>query len=105
VWLPVEAPLLAFSANLLADLLLYLLEGLEEELFDVTALVEDHLAEGLDLAELRVLRAHYLSQVDYLLFLVSNYLFVLVSHELLFFLKVLHYLPEGLLENLDLALE
>ena len=105
MWLPVEAPLFAFSAYFLADLLLDLLEGLKEELFDVAALVEDHLAEGLDLAELRVLRAHYLSQVDYLLFLVSDYLFVLIPHELLFLLKVLHYLPEGLLEDLDLALE
>ncbi len=80
VWLPVETSLFAFCADFLADLLLDLLESLEEELLNITALVEDNLTEGLDLAQLRVLGTHNLPQVDQLLLLVTDYLLVLIPH-------------------------
>ena len=80
MWLPIETSLFAFCADFLADLFLDLLESLEEELLNITALVEDNLTEGLDLAQLRVLGTHNLPQVDQLLLLVTDYLLVLIPH-------------------------
>ena len=94
MWLAVQSPLLAFSAYFLTDLLLYLLESFQEELFNITALIEDHLTEGLDFSQLRVLGAHYFSEIDYFLLLITDNLLMLVPHQLLLFLKVFNDLPE-----------
>jgi hypothetical protein len=50
VWLTIQSSLLALSTNLLADLLFDLFERLQEKLLDITALIQYHLAECLDLS-------------------------------------------------------
>ena len=64
-----------FSLELSALLLFDLLHRLEEELLDVTSLVEDHLADLLQVAALLILLPDALVQV--------SQLFVLLAHDLL----------------------
>ena len=94
VWLAIQPSLLALSTNLLADLFFNLFECLEEKLLHIAALIQDHLTECLDLSQLRVLGAHYLSKVDYLLLLITYDLLVLIPDKLLLFLEVLNDLPK-----------
>jgi len=94
MWLPVQSSLLPFGANLFTDLFLDLFESLQEELLHVTPLVKNDLAEGLDLAKLRVLLPHDLPQINDLFLLVPNNLLMLVPHELLLFFKIFHDLSE-----------
>ena len=94
VWLSIQSSLLALSTNLLADLFFDLFERLEEKLLHIAALIQDHLTECLDLSQLRVLRAHYLSKVDHLLLLITDDLLVLIPYQLLLLLKVFNDLPK-----------
>ena len=94
VWLTIQSSLLALSTNLLADLLFDLFECLKEKLLYIAALIQYHLTECLDLSQLRVLRAHYLSKVDHLLLLIADDLLVLIPYQLLLLLEVLNDLPK-----------
>lgn len=60
-----------------AFLLFNLLHGLEEELFDIGSLVEDHLADSADVLQLLVFYARSLSQVAKLLSLLLDDLLIL----------------------------
>jgi hypothetical protein len=103
VWLAIQSSLLALSTNLLADLFFDLFKCLEEKLLHIATLIQDHLTECLDLSQLRVLRAHYLSKVDNLLLLITDDLLVLIPDQLLLLLEVLNDLPKRLFKNLNLA--
>ena len=94
MWLTIQSSLLAFRTNLLADLLFDLFERLEEKLLHIATLIQDNLTECLDLSQLRVLRAHYLSKVYHLFLLIADDLLVLIPYQLLLLLEVLNDLPK-----------
>ena len=94
-----------FSLKLSALLLFDLLHRLEEELLDVASLVEDHLADLLQVAALLVLLPDALVQVSQLFMLLAHDLLVLELEQLSLFLKVGDNLTETLLKQVDLCLE
>ena len=94
-----------FSLKLSALLLFDLLHRLEEELLDVASLVEDHLADLLQVAALLVLLPDALVQVSQLFMLLTHDLLVLELEQLSLFLKVSDNLTETLLKQVDLRLE
>ena len=93
------------SGNLAALFLLYLLECLEEELFDITALIQNHLTEGLEVLELASLEADGFAEAADVLALLLDNLLALEAQELLLLFEVGHDLAEALLKQLDLGLE
>ena len=94
-----------FSLKLSALLLFDLLHRLEEELLDVASLVEDHLADLLQVAALLVLLPDALVQVSQLFVLLTHDLLVLELEQLSLFLKVGDNLTETLLKQVDLRFE
>jgi hypothetical protein len=58
VRLSVEPPRFPLSGDLLPDFLLYLLKRLQKELFNITPLIKNDLAEGLNLSEFTVFTSH-----------------------------------------------
>ena len=94
-----------FSLKLSSLLLFDLLHRLEEELLDVASLVEDHLADLLQVATLLVLLPDALVQVSQLFVLLTHDLLVLELEQLSLFLKVGDNLTETLFEQVDLCLE
>ena len=94
-----------FSLKLSALLLFDLLHRLEEELLDVASLVEDHLADLLQVAALLVLLPDALVQVSQLFMLLTHDLLVLELEQLSLFLKVGDNLTETLLKQVDLRFE
>ena len=104
-WLLVALFCRHFRLKLPPFLLLHLLHGLEEELLDVAALVEDHLTYLFKVAALLVLLSDALVQIAKLLVLLSHDLFVLELEQLALLLKVGDNLAKTLLEQVDLRLE
>ena len=94
-----------FSLKLSALLLFDLLHRLEEELLDVASLVEDHLADLLQVAALLVLLPDALVQVSQLFMLLAHDLLVLELEQLSLFLKVGDNLTKTLFKQVDLRLE
>ena len=94
-----------FSLKLSALLLFDLLHRLEEELLDVASLVEDHLADLLQVAALLVLLPDALVQVSQLFMLLTHDLLVLELEQLSLFLKVGDNLTQTLFKQVDLCLE
>ena len=94
-----------FSLKLSALLLFDLLHRLEEELLDVASLVEDHLADLLQVAALLVLLPDALVQVSQLFMLLTHDLLVLELEQLSLLLKVGDNLTETLLKQVNLRLE
>ena len=84
------APLLRMQ--LASFLLPDLLESLQEELLNVTALVQYHLTKRFKVLDFLRLHPNALPRVPDLLALLLDDLLVLVLHQLLLLLKVLHYL-------------
>ena len=94
-----------FSLKLSALLLFDLLHRLEEELLDVASLVEDHLADLLQVATLLVLLPDALVQVSQLFMLLTHDLLVLELEQLSLFLKVGDNLTQTLFKQVDLRFE
>ena len=94
-----------FSLKLSALLLFDLLHRLEEELLDVASLVEDHLADLLQVAALLVLLPDALVQVSQLFMLLTHDLLVLELEQLSLFLKVGDNLTQTLFKQVDLRFE
>ena len=94
-----------FSLELPALLLFDLFHRLEEELLDVASLVEDHLADLLQVAALLVLLPDALVQVSQLFVLLTHDLLVLELEQLSFLLKVGDNLTQTLLKQVDLRFE
>ena len=86
--------LLPLNCNLLADLLLDLLEGLQEELLDFRTLVEHYLGQSADILELPVLVPQVFLQVYNIFLLLLDNLLMLELQQLLFFLEVVNNLLE-----------
>ena len=80
--------LLHVVSNLFANLFFYLLKSLEEELFDLAPLVNDNLGKGAHIPQLPIFHSQVLFGVEDLFALLFDYLVMLVSDKLLFFLKV-----------------
>jgi hypothetical protein len=92
--LPVKTSLFSFCTDLLADFFLDLFERFKEELLNVASLIKNDLAKGLDFAKLRIFLSHYLSEVDNLLLLVTDNLFVLIPYKFFLLLKVFNDLSK-----------
>ena len=78
-------------------LLLDLLQGFQEELFDVTALIKDHLGHSFQVGRFLPLHPDALSQILQLLMLLPDNLLVLKLKQLTFFLEISHDLTQGFL--------
>ena len=104
-WLLVALFCRHFCLKLSPLLLLDLLHGLEEELLDVAALVENHLTYLFKVAALLVLLSDALVQIAELLVLLSHDLLVLELEQLALLLKVGDDLAKTLLKQVDLCLE
>ena len=94
-----------FSLELPPLLLFDLLHRLEEKLFDVASLIEDHLADLLQVAALLVLLPDALVQVSQLFVLLTHDLLVLELEQFSLFLKVGDNLTETLLKQVNLRLQ
>jgi hypothetical protein len=82
----------------LASLLFFdLFEGLKEELLDVTPLIEDHLAEGLQVLQLTRLQSDTLSQPADVLTLLFDDLLTLKTQEFFFFFEIRNNFTQSLL--------
>lgn len=93
-----------FSLELPTLLLFDLFHRLKEELFDVTSLVKDHLANLLKIATLLVLLPDTFVQVPQFFMLLAHDLFVLELEQLSLFFKVGDNLSETFLKQVDLCL-
>ena len=96
-----------FSCKLLLKLssflLLDLLHGLEEELFDVGALVQDHLANRFQVGALLVFLTDRLVEILELLLLLIHDLLVLELKQLALFLEVGDDLSQALFKEVNLG--
>jgi hypothetical protein len=88
-----------------ALLLLHLLKGLQEELLDVRALVQNHLANSLEIKQLCSFETNRLLQRCQLMVLLLNHLLVLELQEFAFFFEISDDLGETFLEQVYLCLE
>ena len=89
---------------LLPDLFFDLFQGLKEELFDFTALVEHHLGKCPHISQLFVLDTQVLTCIDNGLSLLLNDALVLVAHHFFLLFEVADDLGKRLLKYLDFVL-
>jgi hypothetical protein len=90
-------------AHFLSDFLFDLLKRFKEKLFDLTALVKDHLGKGSHISELFVLNSEVFTSVDDLFTLLFDDCLVLVPDHFFLPLEIIHDLVQTFGKYLDLA--